>query len=236
MLLLGSVWVYQLRVQVGSQTLVIREKVGRETRWVERSRIARDIHDDVGSALTQITLLGDLGKRGLGGVPQMEEQFERISSQARDAVRALDAIVWTVNPKNDRLSVTVSYLCQLVQDMARDAGIRCRLEIPEEIPEVVLGARFRHNLMLAAKEAVHNVLKHSGAGRLRLRLECNTESIRLEVIDDGKGFDPGSATTARTGLDSMRQRMADLGGFLKIDSEPGGGTTVTFVVPWDSVE
>jgi signal transduction histidine kinase len=231
-LALSSAWVFLLRRRVAAQTEIIGEKVGRETRWVERSRIARDIHDDVGSALTQITLLGDLGSRGLGNAQQKEEQFERISSQARDAVRALDAIVWTVNPKNDSLAVTVSYLCQMVQDMTRDAGIRCRLEIPEDLPEVVLGAKVRHNLLLAAKEAVHNVLKHAHAGVLRLRMDCGPDTLRLEISDDGRSFEPSAAPHIRTGLDSMRQRMADVGGVLELSSIAGQGTAVAFVLPW----
>jgi signal transduction histidine kinase len=231
-LALSSAWVFSLRRRVTAQTEIIREKVGRETRWVERSRIARDIHDDVGSALTQITLLGDLGGRGGREPREMEEQFDRISSQAREAVRALDAIVWTVNPKNDSLSVTVSYLCQTVQDLTRDAGIRCRLEIPDEIPEMVLGAMVRHNLLLAAKEAVHNVLKHARSSVLRLRMECGEENLRIEVCDDGCGFETAKASTLRTGLDSMRQRMTDVGGFLEISSAPGQGTTVAFILPW----
>lgn len=231
-LALSSAWVVLLRRRVTAQTVIIGDKVGRETRWVERSRIARDIHDDVGSALTQITLLGDLGGRGMGDA----QQFQRISSQARDAVRALDAIVWTVNPKNDSLAVSISYLCQTVQDMTRDAGIRCRLEIPEEIPNLTLGATVRHNLLLAAKEAVHNMLKHSGARMLRLRMECGPDSMRLEVVDDGCGFDPSTATTIRTGLDSMRQRMADIGGTLELKSEPGSGVCVAFVLPWPVIK
>ena len=231
-LALSSGWVISLRRRVNAQTDIIREKVGRETRWVERSRIARDIHDDVGSALTQITLLGDLGRRGGREPQEMEEKFDRISSQARDAVRALDAIVWTVNPKNDSLSVTVSYLCQTVQDLTRDAGISCRLEIPDEIPEMVLGAMVRHNLLLAAKEAVHNVLKHAHSDVLRLRMECGQEALRLEVSDDGCGFEAAKASTLRTGLDSMRQRMSDVGGSLEISSAPGQGTSVAFILPW----
>lgn len=235
-LAMSGAWVFLLRRRVAAQTSIIGEKVGRETRWVERSRIARDIHDDVGSALTQITLLGDLGRRVGGDAKQAEEQFDRISSQARDAVSALDAIVWTVNPKNDSLSVAVSYLSQTVQNLARDAAIRCRLQIPEEIPGVVLGAKVRHNLLLAAKEAVHNVIKHSGAGVLKLQLDCGLESIRLEVIDDGCGFDPLTATSARTGLDSMCQRMTDIGGTLELHSEPGRGTTVAFLLPCSALK
>jgi signal transduction histidine kinase len=229
---LSAAWGFFLRRQVRSQTEIIRDRVGRETRWIERSRIARDIHDDVGSALTQITLLGDLGSRGGQDPGRSREQFDRISDQAREAVRALDAIVWTVNPKNDTLAVTVSYLCQMVQDLVRDAEIRCRLEVPDEIPEVTLGARTRHNLLLAVKEAVHNVIKHSGAAVVRLRMEFGEGTMHFEVSDNGRGFDPAGVTGTRTGLDSMRQRMVDADGGFELTSTPdGNGTTVVFRLP-----
>ena len=232
-LALGSAWLFLLKRRVTMQTEIIREKVGRETRWIERSRIARDIHDDVGSALTQITLLGDLGNRSECDPQRVEDLFMRISRQAREAVRALDAIVWTVNPKNDSLDVTISYLCQTIQDLARDAGIRCRLEIPDEIPEVVLGTMLRHNLLLATKEAVHNVIKHANASILRLRMECGETMLRLEVSDDGVGFRYDSLSSSRTGLDSMRQRMNVLSGTLEIKSDADHGTTVVFILPWN---
>lgn len=235
-LAMSAAWVISLRRRVVKQTEIIRDKVSRETRWVERSRIARDIHDDVGSALTQITLLGDLGRRGGHDAWQVQDQFERISSQAREAVRALDAIVWTVNPKNDTLPVTVSYLCQMAQDLARDAGIRCRLEIPDDLESMTLGAKVRHNLLLAVKEAVHNVIKHSGAEVMRLRLECGAESLCLEVSDDGRGFDPTADDRGRTGLESMRQRMTDAGGSLQLSSTPGRGSILTFTLPWSAMK
>lgn len=231
-LALSVAWVLLLRRRVAGQTVIIGDKIERETRWVERSRIARDIHDDVGSALTQITLLGDFGRRGTADPAQVMAQFERISREAREAVRALDGIVWTVNPKNDTLAVTVSYLCQMAQDLCRDAGIRCRLDVPDELPELALGAKTRHNLLLAVKEAVHNVVKHSGAEIMRLHLECGPDALRLWVSDEGRGCDPAAGSGHRTGLDSMRQRLADSGGQFELESQPGGGTTATFVLPW----
>jgi signal transduction histidine kinase len=233
-LALSVAWVLLLRRRVAAQTVIIGDKIERETRWVERSRIARDIHDDVGSALTQITLLGDFGKRGAAEPARAAEQFERISREAREAVRALDGIVWTVNPKNDTLAVTVSYLCQMAQDLTRDAGIRCRLDVPDDIPDLALGARARHNLLLAVKEAVHNVVKHSGAELMRLHLQCGSDALRLSVCDEGRGFDPAQVSGHRTGLDSMRQRLADSGGAFELSSQPGQGTTVTFILPWPS--
>lgn len=232
---LSGAWAFMLRRRVVAQTKIIRNKVERETRWIERSRIARDIHDDVGSALTQITLLGDLGRRGGRDPRQVDDQFERISGQARDAVRALDAIVWTVNPKNDVLAVAVSYLCQMVQELTRDTEIRCRLEVPDELPEISLGAMVRHNLLLAVKEAVHNVIKHSGATVMRLRIDCGADSFCLAVADNGAAFDVTSATSHRTGLDSMRQRMMDIAGTFDLISNTGQGTVVRFELPWSAM-
>ncbi|MEO8617135.1 MAG: ATP-binding protein, partial [Luteolibacter sp.] len=156
--------------------------------------------------------------------------------QARNAVRALDAIVWTVNPKNDVLAVTLSYLCQMAQDLTRDTEIRCRLEVPEELPDVALGAMVRHNLLLAVKEAVHNVIKHSAASVMRLRIECGADSFCLEVSDNGVAFDIATATNHRSGLDSMRQRMVDIGGAFNLISAPGNGTTVRFEIPTSAVQ
>lgn len=232
---LSAAWAFMLRRRVVAQTKIISNKVERETRWIERSRIARDIHDDVGSTLTQITLLGDLGRREGRDPRQVEEQFERISGQARDAVRALDAIVWTVNPKNDVLAVAVSYLCQMAQDLTRDTEIRCRLEMPDEVPDMALGAMVRHNLLLAVKESVHNVIKHSGATMMRLRIECGPDSFCLEVSDNGTAFNVASASSHRTGLDSMRQRMIDIDGTFDLISTVGQGTIVRYELPWSAM-
>jgi signal transduction histidine kinase len=234
-LALSFLWVLLLRRRVAAQTEIIREKIVHETRWIERSRIARDIHDDAGSALTQIMLLGELGRRGAGDDPEAGEQFQRISRQAREAVRALDAIVWTTNPKNDSLAVTVSYICQTVQDLARDAGISCRLEIPDDVPPVSVGAKVRHNLLLAVKEAAHNVIKHSDARMLRLRIVAGPDELRIGIVDDGHGFDPARVTEHRTGMESMRKRMEESGGSFEIASGDGSGTSISFILPWSAL-
>jgi len=229
--LLSVAWVMGLRRRVRTQTEIIRDKIERETRWIERSRIARDIHDDVGSALTQISLLGDLGRRDLVVEPPIERQFERISGQAREAVRALDEIVWTVNPRNDTLAGTVAYLNQMIEDMAEDSGLRCRFDIPEEIPELPLNARTRHNLLLACKEAAHNAVKHAGTSLLMVSMCWEGELLIVEVADDGSGFYPEKTAPGRTGLDSMRRRMEEAGGEVTIVSCPGQPTCVTFKLP-----
>jgi signal transduction histidine kinase len=230
-LALSILWTLLLRRRVAAQTMVIREKIAHETIWQERSRIARDIHDDVGASLTRIHLLGERGQRLASRPDEAGAQFSRIVQQSRDAVRALDGIVWAVNPKNDPLSHTILYLCQTAQDLSREAGLRCRLDIPDVLPEIALPAKLRHQLLLAAKEAIHNAIKHSAAQEIRLHLAIDPAQLRLEITDDGKGFDPAAASEVRTGLDSMRRRMEDAGCGFQLASLAGGGTTVTFLIP-----
>ena len=120
--------------------------------------------------------------------------------------------------------------------MTSPAGIRRRLEIPDDLETAPPGAKGRLDLLLAVKEAVHNVIKHSGAGVMRLRLDCGGDSLCFEVSDDGRGFDPSAAGRGRNGLESMRQRMTDAGGFLQLSSSPGGGSMLTFTLPWSAVK
>ncbi len=230
-LALSLLWTLGLRRRVLKQTAIIREKIAHETLWQERSRIARDIHDDVGSTLTQIHLLSERGQRLADKPDEVRHQFERILTQGRDAVRALDGIVWAVNPKNDPLPQTVLYLCQTAQDLANEAGVRCRIDIPPQLPDILLGAKIRHHLLLAAKEAIHNAIKHSGASEIRIRLVTCDHTLRIEISDNGRGFDPAAASGPRTGLDSMRRRMHEANGGLELTSSPATGTTTAFTIP-----
>jgi len=227
----GMVWVYLLRRRVEQQTAIIRQNFEREAIWEERSRIARDIHDDVGAALTQISLLGELGRRAGSTATEMSHQLARVTAKSREAVRALDEIVWTVNPRNDSVARASSYICQAVQDLLRDTEIRCRLQVPDDLPDRGLAAKVRHNLFLAVKEAVNNAIKHAGAAEVRLTLAVDRRDYRVRIDDDGRGFDPAGVSPGRNGLDNMRRRLADVGGRCTIEGGADRGTTVIFEVP-----
>jgi signal transduction histidine kinase len=231
LVVLGTVWVYLLRRRVEQQTAIIRRNFEREAIWEERSRIARDIHDDVGAALTQISLLGELGRREGASAADMHGQLARVTAKSREAVRALDEIVWTVNPRNDSVARAASYICQAVQDLLRDSGIRCRLQVPDDLPDAGLAARVRHNLFLAVKEAVNNVIKHAGATELRLALTAGAGEFGVRIEDNGCGFDPAGVPPERNGLGNMRRRLADVGGRCEITAGIGRGTVVAFIVP-----
>jgi signal transduction histidine kinase/ligand-binding sensor domain-containing protein len=198
----------------------------------ERARIAKDIHDDLGANLTQITLLSELTRQDMAAPIKAGEHVEKISATARQVMKSLDEIVWAVNPRNDTLPHLVDYLGQFTIDFLRAPGIRCRLDLPEHPPELNVPADIRHNLFLAVKEALNNIVKHAGAKEVRLAIDVSNGKLRVVITDDGHGFDRPPQDAWADGLRNMRQRMAEIGGDCAIESHSGSGTTITFDVPW----
>lgn len=198
----------------------------------ERARIAKDIHDDLGANLTQITLLSELAHQDMGAPEKARAQVEKISATARQVMKSLDEIVWAVNPRNDTLPHLVDYLGQFTLDFLRAPGIRCRLDLPEHPPGLNVPADIRHNVFLAVKEALNNIVKHSGAKEVRLGVDVSNGKLHIVVTDDGHGFERPPQDAWADGLRNMRQRMGEIGGDCAIESHSGAGTTITFDVPW----
>jgi signal transduction histidine kinase len=193
----------------------------------ERARIARDIHDDIGSTLTRIVMLSELATRAPEQTYTPDGHLAGIRGAAREITRRLDEIVWAVNPRNDTLDALVTYISKLITDQARAAGIHCRLIVPATLPVWPINGTTRHNFFLAVKEAIHNAVKHSGAKQIQLRLTLEEEGFLLEIADDGVGMSVPVETTG-DGLLNMRERLANLGGVCEITTAPGRGTTVGF--------
>lgn len=203
----------------------------------ERARIAKDIHDDLGAGLTQILLQSAMAQRS--PLDETRVHLEQISERARELIRDMDEIVWAVNPKHDSLESLATYLSKYAQEYLALAGIRCRLDLPETLPQQSLTSEQRHNLFLAVKEALTNVVKHAGATQVRLSLALDGTVLRLVISDDGRGFDvvrltgeTGAHCGLRgNGLPNMARRMAALGGRCTVRSSPGAGTSVELVLP-----
>jgi ligand-binding sensor domain-containing protein/signal transduction histidine kinase len=197
----------------------------------ERGRIAKDIHDDLGANLTQIAFLGELAQQDRGEPDKVAERIGQISSTVRQSIKSLDEIVWAVNPRNDTLSHLVDYTGQFAVDYLRLAGIRCRLDFPEQIPVCEFSTDLRHNLFLVIKEALQNVVKHSAATEVWWRLNCAGQTLDVVIEDNGRGFIHAPDDALADGLRNMAQRMAEIGGSCKIEGRPGCGTTVTLHLP-----
>jgi signal transduction histidine kinase/ligand-binding sensor domain-containing protein len=204
----------------------------------ERERIAKDIHDDLGAGLTQILLQSSLAQRESAG--QVRTDLGQISQTARGLVRAMDEIVWAINPENDTLDDLASYVGKFVQDFVTSAGKRCRIIMPPELPRHTVSAETRHNLYLAIKEALNNAAKHANATEICFQLKLQPTAVAFVVKDNGSGFDthkvnkhPGadSRIDSGHGLRNIAQRLEAIGGACTITSAPGSGTTVEMNLP-----
>jgi signal transduction histidine kinase len=201
----------------------------------DRARIANDIHDDLGAGLTQITLLSELARRD--PPEQAGTHLERISESARKMTRAMDEIVWAVDPQHDTLSGLMDYVSAYTEDFLRTAGLPCRMDLPAELPALRVEAELRYNLFLALKEALNNIVKHSRATEVWLRLRLHEKGITLEVEDNGKGLSEAGATSDGTrlssghGLPNLEKRLAAVGGRCSVHSAPGQGTRVQITIP-----
>jgi ligand-binding sensor domain-containing protein/signal transduction histidine kinase len=194
----------------------------------ERTRIARDLHDDFGTRLTELGLLAELSGHGTptGESPPHRELLERIRGLERD----LDTIVWAVNPRNDTLDHLVGFTCRVSGEYLARAGLRCRLALPDDIPARSISPELRHHLFLVVREAVHNVVKHARASEAMLRVCLEDDTLVWSIADNGRGCRAPHAEH-RNGLRNMRARLAELGGTFALETHDNRGTTVTLRVP-----
>lgn len=197
----------------------------------ERARIARDLHDQLGANLTQVALLAEMAESDKDIPAEVEDHAQQITQTARETTKALDEIVWAVNPSNDTLEGLVNYSGKYAQEYFALAGLRYRVEIPNQLPEVTLPPEVRHNVFLAFKESVNNVVKHAQASEVHVRLKLDKGTFALEIEDNGRGPSGAEQKTGRNGLRNMRRRMEDVGGSFSIGPAPGQGTIVRLTAP-----
>ena len=197
----------------------------------ERARIARDLHDQLGANLTQVSLLGEMAESDKDHPAEVEAHARQISHTALETTRALDEIVWTVNPSNDTLDGLINYVCKYAQEYLALAGLRYRLEVPPQLPNTPISPELRHNVFLAAKECVNNVVKHAHATSAWLRLRLEPDRFVLEIEDNGRGLPSDAENKGRSGLRNMRKRLEDIGGSFEVSAGAEGGTLVRLTAP-----
>jgi signal transduction histidine kinase len=191
-----------------------------------RTRIATDLHDDIGASLSQITILTEvLSRRGDLDGETSRTYLSRIADSSRELVDSMADIVWAINPRRDRLSDLVQRMRRFLGDAVAGREIEYAFHAPPAERDLRLGPNVRRQLFLVFKESVNNAVRHSGCRRLDVRLSVDGATALLEIRDDGSGFDVDREYDGN-GLDSMQRRARELGGRLDLDSRPGRGTTV----------
>ena len=195
----------------------------------ERWRIAQDIHDDLGARITEISLACDLSLKRSSVPATAMADFERIYKMSRELVSALYETVWAVNPENDNLDALCGYLCQVVNSLCENAQLPCRLQVSDLPGTVQVSSQTRHNMTMAVKEAVHNVIKHAKASKLHLRVVLENDLLTICIQDDGCGFQYDQRRVGH-GLANMKSRLTEIGGDCTIESQPNQGTTIQFTL------
>jgi PAS domain S-box-containing protein len=206
-----------------------------------RTRIATDLHDDIGSSLTQIIVLSEVVQQSMGSSPRspVADQVTSITRVSRELVDAMSDIVWAINPRKDQLSDLAVRMRRLANDFLGARRIDFSFHAPAAEQNVPLGANVRREVFLIFKESINNIVKHSGCNRAEIEFHINNDWLTLKITDDGQGFDAASLRDSEAfsgsrggnGLISMRRRAKELGGEFEIMAPSGHGAVVVLTVP-----
>lgn len=231
-------WITQLHRQVEDRTAELGRQIQERQRAEhqhameqERARIAQDLHDELGSGITEISMLTARAKSASSPDDKRSRYLDHAGAKARDMVTALDEIVWAMNPRHDSVGSLVSYFSLYADRFLGLANIGWRLDAPDVPLDHAMDSRRRHQLFLAFKEALTNVVRHSQATEVRLNIQVEAGAVRLTVTDNGRGIPSGGRTDEMNGVANMRARLEKLGGRCDILGDNGHGTVVRFFVP-----
>jgi signal transduction histidine kinase len=194
----------------------------------ERRRISRDLHDELGARISQISLASSYAE-GLAADPKIRDRFRSITGLAQELSISLTEAIWMLNSKNDHLESLIEFLCRLVSSLCKPSGIRCRIEADTFEGHLALGSDFRRHVSLSVREALNNALRHSNASELRFLLKIKDAQLIIRIMDNGTGIPEN--TPKGNGLANMRQRIAALHGQFQVEIPEGGGACITFKIP-----
>ncbi len=198
-----------------------------------RTRIATDLHDDIGANLSLIAMLSEVARGRLSRDDlQLKEWFSTIAATSRDTVDAMSDIVWAVNPKRDQLRDLVQRMRRFSDDICGAGEIELHFRAPDPGRDLRVGADLRREVFLIFKESINNIVRHSGCSKANVELQIERGWLNLQMSDNGRGCD-ATRTTDGHGIESMRLRANKLGGSLEVASPTGNGTNVTLRVPLD---
>jgi len=191
-----------------------------------RNRIATDLHDDIGSTLTNISILSQLGNNNLQQ-PQLAARYlDRIAEEVNASGQALDDIIWSVNSNHDTLEEMLVRMRRFAAELFDQSNVECKLELKQTVSGKKLNMEQRRDLYLIYKESLNNIYKHANAQRVYVELKMNKNTLTLTIRDDGKGFDP-QIETDRNGLKNLKTRAEKWKGEMVISSQPQGGSVVS---------
>lgn len=224
---LAVLGIYRLRIGVLKR---IHDLEHRQALALDRARISRDIHDDLGAQLTQIRGVTELLSDDLSRRKIRSDSIGEIMGLSGRMFDSLEEIVWALNPQNDRLERFLARLRKTAVSLLDRADLAKEFDWPKKIPDLNVSPSLRRHLILVMKEAIHNVIQHSDATRVWIRVSLQGKRLLIQVRDDGRGFDVRQVSEEGNGLPNMQERTKLICGALEITSAPGKGTVVQIEV------
>lgn len=231
----AALWITQLRRKVAERSAALKVQIEERQRVEqqrlmdqERSRIAQDLHDELGADVTEISMLATR-VQGNPGNDEGHQCLEQLAGKSREMVSKLEEIVWAMNPEHDSVGALVSYCLFYADRFLQLAGIKLVVDTSEEARDLAVEARMRHQLFLVFKEALANVVRHSKATEVRIVVRVDHARLQVELADNGVGMQTSTTDApGGHGLANMRRRLEQIGGRFEISGEAGQGTTVRF--------
>lgn len=200
----------------------------REALNQERERIAREMHDDIGAGLTQISLISENIQRNTEKTNRAKAS--EIGEISRSLISNISEIIWSLNPENKSFPQLISYLRDQIHKQLEYSPIHYQIEFPEKIPNLLLTTAQRRNILMITKEIIRNSIRHSGASNLSVKLEIQSEQLSFEIADNGTGFSKEQIHSGN-GLRNIQKRVSEIKGSLHIDSHVHHGTSFQFTIP-----
>jgi len=194
----------------------------------ERTRIATDMHDDLGAGLSRIKFLTETIRLKQGDDLAIQPEIGKISSYSHEMIEKMGEIVWALNEKNDTLADLLAFTRSYAVDYLGNHGIECRVEAPEEFPQFYINGETRRNVFLSVKECLFNIVKHAGSLSVVMRFIIDKE-LQIWMTDNGKGIDWGKIRPYSNGISNIQKRMEALKGKAEFINE--NGTTVVLRIP-----
>lgn len=218
---------FYYRRKLEKQTLFLEKQRAVDN---ERTRIATDMHDDLGAGLSRIKFLSETIGIKRQQNKAIEEDINKIKEYSHQMIDTMGEMVWALNEKNDSLSDLLSYTRAYAMEYLSLNGIVCHVDLPENVEKDFIRGEFRRNVFLSVKEILHNIVKHANANHVSITIEAG-KNLVIQIIDDGKGFDPLNIRPFSNGLSNIEKRMRDIGGKSEINNRKGTLVKLTAPLP-----
>jgi len=194
-----------------------------------RTRIASDLHDDVGSTLSSISILSEILATQPDNNPKSADLIGKIGVNARNMLESMDDIIWAVNPANDKFQNLGLRIREFAIPLFESKDIKFQIHFSEHLATLHLPMDVRRNVYLIAKEAINNLVKYAECKQAEIKFYEEHVNMVMIIKDDGKGFNPAQPSS-RNGLKNMQRRADQVGATLEVFSEPGKGVCISLII------